>query len=76
MKYVSHDYQSCAAQLILDHPVAAIMPQVDGWVKSRERHRIPLYGQQRIFVRAAGFQTIRTNAYCDKGETSIPERLD
>ena len=49
------------------YAIAAIMPQVDGG-ESRERHRIPLYGLQCVYVRAAGFQAIRTNAYCDKGE--------
>ncbi len=58
------------------YAIAAIMLQMEGWVKSWERHRIPIYGQQRMYVRTAGFKRALTNAYCDRGETSIPEYLD
>ena len=38
------------------YAIAAIMMQVDGWEKSWERHRIPIYGQQRMYMRSADFK--------------------
>ena len=58
------------------YAIAAIMLQMDGWEKSWERHRIPIYGQQRVYVRIAGFQPIPTGAYCDRPEESLPGFLE
>lgn len=58
------------------YAIAAIMMQVDGWEKSLERHRIPIYGQQRMYMRSADFKPLLTNAYCDRLNNPIPEFLD
>jgi len=58
------------------YAIAAIMVQIDGWEKSWERHRIPIYGQQRVYVRTAGFQPIPTGAYCDRSEEPLPGFLE
>jgi hypothetical protein len=33
------------------YAIAALMVQVDGWERSAERRRIPLYGMQRMYCR-------------------------
>ena len=58
------------------YAIAAIMLQLDGWEKSWERHRIPIYGLQRLYMRNTDFQPILTSAYCDRTEGSLPDFLD
>ena len=35
------------------YAIAAIMVKISGWDKSGRRHKIPIYGQQRVYVRTA-----------------------
>ena len=58
------------------YAIAAIMVQIDGWEKSWERHRIPIYGQQRIYVRRKEFRPVLTDAYCDRADHPVPEFLE
>ncbi len=34
------------------YAIAAIMTQMDGWVRTSTRKRCPLYGQQRVYEKA------------------------
>ena len=59
------------------YAIAAIMLQLDGWEKSWERKRIPIYGMQRLYFRKENFQPIDTGAYCDRsGAAEVPDFLN
>jgi hypothetical protein len=58
------------------YTIAAIMVQLDGWEKSWERKRIPIYGQQRLYLRKADYQPVETDVYCDRKESPVPEFLN
>ena len=58
------------------YAIAAIMLQLDGWEKSWERPRIPIYGQQRVYLRRAGFRPVETDVYSDRADSSDPDFLD
>ena len=58
------------------YAISALMLQMDGWEKSRERRRIPIYGQQRVYVRGTGFRGAETGTCCDRHETEELEFLD
>ena len=36
------------------YAIAALMVQIDGWERTKERKRLPLYGMQRLYRRATG----------------------
>ena len=58
------------------YAIAAIMLQMEDWAKSWERHRIPIYGQQRVYLRRTDFKPVLTDAYVDRSESPDPEFLD
>ncbi|MCR5371043.1 MAG: virulence-associated E family protein, partial [Clostridium sp.] len=57
------------------YAIAAIMLQMEDWEKSWERHRLPIYGMQRLYLRRTGFQPAENGAYSDRPEPALPDFL-
>ena len=57
------------------YAIAAIMLQMEDWEKSWERHRIPIYGMQRLYLRRTDFKPVETGVYSDRSETGQPDFL-
>ena len=59
------------------YAIAAIMLQQENWERSWERHRIPIYGIQRMYIRRSGFRPAEKNGVVrDSTEKPNPAFLD
>ena len=56
-EFSQFDIKSAALQALSDlkpsdsYAIMALMEKVDGWKRSKTRKRMPIYGQQRVYVR-------------------------
>ena len=58
------------------YAIAAMMLQVDGWEKSWERQRIPIYGMQRLYLRKKSDPPVMADAHCDRSDEPETDFLD